>query len=98
MMRKVNAKMDKYLERRAIEWAKYEAQRKKERRGLQENNQNIINWEALSYEGRQRKLKEMQDDNENFVSSFSSHQYSSAESIQEEDIQQIQEQIEREEQ
>ena len=59
MMRKVNAKIDKYLEMRAKEWEKYEAQRKKERRGLQENHQNIINWEALSYEGRQRKLKEM---------------------------------------
>ena len=59
MMRKVNAKIDKYLEMRAKEWEKYEAQRKKERRGLQENHQNIINWEALSYEGRQRKLKEL---------------------------------------
>lgn len=79
MMKKINAKMAKYFEDRAKEWEKYELLRRRERKGLLENNQNVINWEALSYEGRQIKLKELQDDNENFVSSFSSHQYTSSE-------------------
>ena len=71
--------MAKYFEERAKEWERYELLRRRERKGLLENNQNVINWEALSYEGRQIKLKELQDDNENFVSSFSSHQYTSSE-------------------
>ena len=59
MMKDINARVEEFLERAAKEWDQYEAQRRRERKGLLENNQNVINWEAYSYEGRQRKLREL---------------------------------------
>ena len=60
-----------------------------------ENNQNVINWEAYSYEGRQRKLRELQEENKDFESEFSSHKYTSSEdSPLQVDLKSIQDDIE----